>query len=52
MGSGPGNIGEVSALALIIGFIYLVIKGRIKLMIPVSYIGTVLIFSSVFYMLE
>ncbi|MGY4687712.1 RnfABCDGE type electron transport complex subunit D [Petrotoga sp. DB-2] len=48
----PGSIGEVSALALIIGFIYLVIKGRIKLMIPVSYIGTVLIFSSVFYMVD
>nr|WP_103927318.1 RnfABCDGE type electron transport complex subunit D [Petrotoga sp. SL27] len=52
IGTIPGSIGEVSALALIIGFIYLVVKGRIKLMIPVSYIGTVLIFSSIFYMVD
>lgn len=52
IGKIPGSIGEVSALALLIGFIYLVIKGRIKLMIPVSYISTVLVFSSIFYLVD
>ena len=48
----PGSIGEVSALALIIGFIYLLIKGRIKIMIPISYIATIMIFSSIFYFIN
>jgi electron transport complex protein RnfD len=48
----PGSIGEVSALALLIGFAYLVIRGRIKITVPLAYIGTVLIMSSIFYLFD
>lgn len=48
----PGSIGEISALALIIGFIYLVIRKRIKIFVPVSYIGTVVLISSIFYLIN
>lgn len=44
-----GCIGETSALLLIIGFLYLVFRGRIKLVIPVTYLGTVFVFSSIMY---
>lgn len=50
VGTIPGSIGEVSALALIIGFIYLVIRGRIKIWIPITYISTVFIIASIFYL--
>ena len=40
LGSIGGCIGEVSALALLIGGGYLVVRGVIKLRIPVSYLGT------------
>ncbi|MDO7975368.1 RnfABCDGE type electron transport complex subunit D [Oceanotoga teriensis] len=49
IGKIPGSIGEVSALFLIIGFLFLALKGRIKLTVPLTYIGTVLIFSGIFY---
>jgi electron transport complex protein RnfD len=52
LGRIPGSIGEVSALALIIGFVYLVLRGRIKITVPLSYIGTVLIISSIFYLFD
>ncbi len=42
----PGCIGEVSALLLIIGGIYLLIKRRIDFVIPLCYIGGVGIFGS------
>lgn len=48
----PGSIGEVSALALIIGFVYLVLRGRIKITVPLSYIGAVLVISSIFYLFD
>ncbi|GAB6188344.1 RnfABCDGE type electron transport complex subunit D [Marinitoga arctica] len=50
IGTIPGSIGEVSALALIIGFIYLVIRGRIKIWIPITYISTVFVIASIFYL--
>lgn len=52
IGTVPGSIGEVSALALIIGFIYLVIRGRIKIWIPVTYISTVFVVASIFYLAD
>ncbi|MDK2885820.1 MAG: H+/Na+-translocating ferredoxin:NAD+ oxidoreductase subunit [Thermosipho sp. (in: thermotogales)] len=51
-GNRAGSIGETSVLLLLIGFIYLVIRGRIKLMIPISYIGTVFLLSSIFYFIN
>lgn len=44
-GNVGGCIGEVSAAALIIGAAYLVYKHYIEWRIPVSYIGTVILFS-------
>lgn len=44
-GNVGGCIGEVSAAALIIGAAYLVYKHYIEWRIPVSYIGTVIVFS-------
>lgn len=52
VGKIPGSIGEVSALALIIGFIYLLVRNRVKVMIPLSYIGTVVVFSSILYFVD
>jgi len=42
-GNIPGTIGEVSAIALIIGGIYLIIRKVITWHIPVAYMGTVAI---------
>ncbi|MBM7559844.1 RnfABCDGE type electron transport complex subunit D [Marinitoga litoralis] len=52
VGTIPGSIGEVSALALLIGFIYLVVRGRIKIWIPVTYISTVFVIASIFYIID
>lgn len=52
IGKIPGSIGEVSALALIIGFVYLVLRGRIKITVPLTYLGTVLIISSIFFLVD
>ncbi|HCZ06131.1 MAG: H+/Na+-translocating ferredoxin:NAD+ oxidoreductase subunit [Thermotogota bacterium] len=52
LGNTGGCLGEVSALALIIGFLYLVFRKRIKILIPVSYLGVVLILSSIFWMVN
>ncbi len=41
LGMMPGCIGEVSALALLIGGVYLIIRKVISWRIPVSFIGTV-----------
>lgn len=49
IGNVRGSIGETSALLLIVGFLYLVVRKRIKLFIPISYLGTVFLLSSVFY---
>jgi electron transport complex protein RnfD len=52
LGNIGGALGEVSALALIIGFIYLLIRKHVSWHIPVAYIGTVLVISSVFYLIN
>lgn len=51
LGNIGGALGEVSALALIIGFLYLLIRKHVSWHIPVAYIGTVLIISSVFFLI-
>lgn len=40
LGKKAGSFGEVCALAIIIGFVYLLIRGVIKPTIPLVYIGT------------
>ncbi len=49
LGKCPGSIGEVSALALLIGGIYLVIRKVISPRIPFAYIGTVALLALIFY---
>ena len=48
LGICPGSIGEISALALLAGGAYLVIRKVISLRIPVAYLGTVAVVTLVF----
>ena len=48
LGNYSGSIGEISALALLLGGIYLVIRKVISLRIPVAYLGTVAVLSAFF----
>lgn len=48
-GNVGGCIGETSAILLFIGFLYLLFRGRIKVIVPATYIGTVLMVASIFY---
>ena len=48
LGNCPGSIGEVSALALLIGGVYLVCRKVISVRIPVAYLGTVAVVTLVF----
>ena len=48
LGTVPGCIGELSALALLIGGLYLLIRGVISWRIPVSFIGTVGLLTLIF----
>ena len=49
LGRCPGSIGEVSALALILGGIYLVIRKVISPRIPLAYLGTVAVLTLIFH---
>ncbi len=49
LGNCNGSIGEISALSLILGGIYLVIKKVISPKIPLAYIATVALLSLIFY---
>lgn len=48
IGTIPGTIGEVSVVALLIGAIYMLVKGVIRLRIPLTYILTVAVFVFIF----
>lgn len=48
LGTTPGTIGETSAIALLIGAIFLILMGVIDLRIPGTYILTVAIFTLIF----
>ena len=49
LGNCPGSIGELSALALLLGGIYLVARKVISVRIPVAYLGTVAVLTLVFH---
>ena len=49
LGNCPGSIGEVSALALLLGGAYLVYRKVISVRIPAAYLGTVAVLTLVFY---
>lgn len=52
LGDMGGSLGEVSAIALIIGFVYLLWKKVITWHIPVSIIGTLAIFTSILWLVN
>lgn len=49
LGRCPGSIGEISALALLLGGVYLCVKKVISPRIPLAYIGTLAVLSLIFY---
>ncbi len=49
LGNCPGSIGELSALALLLGGGYLVLRKVISIRIPAAYIGTVAVLTLVFH---
>ena len=49
LGICPGSIGELSALALILGGVYLVARKVISPRIPLAYIGTVAVLTLIFH---
>ncbi|MGL5937807.1 MAG: RnfABCDGE type electron transport complex subunit D [Phocaeicola sp.] len=50
LGNNPGSLGEVSALALLLGLAYLLWKKIITWHIPLSILGTVFLFSQVMHL--
>ena len=49
LGRCPGSIGELSALALLLGGVYLIIRKVISIRIPASYLGTVAVLTLIFH---
>ncbi len=49
LGNCPGSIGEISALALLLGGVYLLVRKVISARIPVAYLGTVAVLTLVFH---
>ena len=49
LGNCPGSIGEISALALLLGGVYLVARKVISARIPLAYLGSVAIITLVFH---
>jgi Na+-translocating ferredoxin:NAD+ oxidoreductase subunit D len=49
LGKMGGSLGEVAAVALLIGFVYLLVRKIITWHIPVSILGTMLIFTSILW---
>ena len=52
MGQIGGSLGEVSAIAILLGGIYLLYRGIISWHIPVSYLLTVAVFTGVLYLID
>ncbi len=52
LGNAGGSLGEVSAIALLLGAAYLFYKGYITWHIPVSFMGTAFIFSGIFWLID
>ena len=52
LGNCPGSIGELSALALLAGGVYLVVRKVISPRIPLAYLGTVALVTLVFHKTE
>ena len=51
-GTIAGSIGETSAIALLVGAVYLLYKKYINWRMPVGYLGTVIVLSGIMYMIN
>ena len=49
LGNCPGSIGEISAIALLLGGVYLVFRKVISIRIPAAYLGTMAVLTLVFH---
>ena len=49
LGNCPGSIGEISALALLLGGVYLLYRRVISIRIPAAYLGTMAVLTLVFH---
>ena len=49
LGNCPGSIGEISALALLLGGVYLLYRKVISIRIPAAYLGTMAVLTLVFH---
>lgn len=47
-----GSVGEVSALALLLGFGYLLVRRVIRPHIPLAILGTIVVFSGIFWLID
>ncbi|MDP4290030.1 MAG: RnfABCDGE type electron transport complex subunit D [Bacteroidota bacterium] len=52
MGQIGGSLGEVSAIAILIGGLYMLYRGIISWHIPVAYLTTVAVFSGILYLIN
>ncbi len=52
LGQSGGSLGEVSALFLLLGGIYMLIRKIITWHIPVSFLGSVIVFSGIFWLYD
>jgi Na+-translocating ferredoxin:NAD+ oxidoreductase subunit D len=52
IGNMGGSIGEISALAIILGGLYMLIRKIITWQIPVAYLGSVVVFSGIFWLID
>lgn len=52
LGNQGGSLGEVSALALILGAVYMLARKIITWHIPAAYLGAVVIFSGIFWLID
>jgi electron transport complex protein RnfD len=51
-GNVAGSLGETSVIAILIGGLYLRIKGYINWKLPLGYLGTMFIFGGIFYLMD
>ncbi len=52
IGNNPGSLGEISAVAILIGLVYMLWRKIITWHIPISILGTVFIFSGIMYLVN
>ena len=52
LGNMGGSLGEISAIALIIGAIYMLLRKIITWQIPAGYIGSVVVFSGILWLVD